>query len=367
MGAAALLALAPPADARKFQMSGTWLMRKGQSFIPLQFGSPSMHGVNVSMGLLTELMPVDPEQVVSAVGGASAAGSGPAKIGVPKQFWDRSHGVVLPLFGTMLVQITTMIAIDAPFATAILQADGGPGNFTWCPQNPACAAGGPVPGPGLTRGRIVYVAGPNRFGGTMQMGLSGRGFVSLKGGGLPPGAAGHLPFAVSGPALRRLAVGGGANDVPSIDFVKLAPAVLTAPIGGIPASGMLITMPGPIVGTLPLVDTPMGAMTGQFTTNWGFPHTTGTILVQQDGYFPDSFFTLMGSDARTPLGAGNLSTVAGGLARRNTLSGDTLYGQFDRVSMTFGPPVPSLSPDGFAVAGLLLLLAAGYALRRRIL
>jgi hypothetical protein len=73
----------------------------------------------------------------------------------------------------------------------------------------------------------------------------------------------------------------------------------------------------------------------------------------------------MGSDARTPLGAGQLSTVAGGLARRNTLGGDTIYAQFDRVTMSFGPPVPSLSPAGFAAAGALLLLATGYAFRRR--
>ena len=76
--------------------------------------------------------------------------------------------------------------------------------------------------------------------------------------------------------------------------------------------------------------------------------------------------TLMGSDARTPLGAGNISLVAGGLARRNTLGGDTGYGQFDRVWMTFGPPVPSLSPAGFAAAGVLVMLAAGFALRRRL-
>ena len=143
--------------------------------------------------------------------------------------------------------------------------------------------------------------------------------------------------------------------------------MITAPIGGIPASGMLVTMPGPIVGIFPSIPTPMGGMTGQFTTNWGFPHTTGTVLVQQTAYSASSFFALMGSDARTPLGAGNLSTVAGGLALRNTLGGDTPYAQFDRVSMTFGPPVPSLSRAGFAVAGILLLLAAGYALRRRII
>jgi hypothetical protein len=34
--------------------------------------------------------------------------------------------------------------------------------------------------------------------------------------------------------------------------------------------------------------------------------------------------------------------------------------------MSLAPPIPSLSPAGFAVAGVLLLLAVGYALRRRL-
>jgi hypothetical protein len=188
--------------------------------------------------------------------------------------------------------------------------------------------------------------------------------------GIGPGVVGHVGvgFVGSGSALRKLALGAQIGpDLPATEFVKLAPGVLTSPIGGIPASGMLITMPGPIVGMFPSIATPMGGMTGQFTMNWGFPHTTGTILVQHttsSGF--DTFFMLMGSDARTPLGAGNLSTVAGGLARRNTLAGPSLYGQFDRVSISLGPPVPSLSPAGFAAGGILLLLATGYALRRRI-
>jgi hypothetical protein len=285
---------------------------------------------------------------------------------IPRHRFTGTHSKVVPLFGTMLVQITTMIAIDAPFATAILQADGGPGNFTWCPQNPACAAGGPVPGPGLTRGRIVYVAGPNRFGGTMQMGLRGGGVLSVK--GLGPNRVGHLTFGGWGTMLRKLAVGGAqaGPNTPATEFEKRAAGVLTSPIGGIPASGQLVTMPGPVVGMFPSLATPMGGMAGQFTTHWGFGHTTGTVLAQQiTGTGGLDFFTLMGSDARTPLGAGNLSTVAGGLARSHTLGGDDVYAQFDRVWMTFGPPVPSLSPAGFAAASALILLAVGYSYRRR--
>ena len=361
----ALLAFADAADARKFQMSGTWLVRRGQNFLPFQFGSPATPNIHVSMGSWTSLPSPDPDQVIQGAGGISAnAMVAPNPVKIPEHRFVGKHSLLLPLLGTMLVQLTTMFEIDAPHAPATLQAGGGPGNLTWCPSNPACIAGGPIPGMSGNNGRIVYVAGPNRFGGTMQMGLRRGGGAAVK--GIGPGVVAHIPYGGSGTAKRRLAVGGGANDAPSIEFRKLAAGVITAPIGGIPASGMLITMPGPVVGMLPSLATPMGGMAGTFQTSWGFGHTTGTVLVQQDfGSSGTQLFTLMGSDLRTLLGAGNLSVVAGGLVKPVTLAGASNYGVFDRVWLSFGPPVPSLSPAGFAAAGGLLLLGTGYALRRR--
>src|SRR5262245_7150340 len=188
LAAALLLAvLAAPADARKFQMSGTWMMRKGQTFVPLQFASLKQPGADwISMGLWTEAV-FSAKQVVSDVGGANATGAGPARVRIPKHAWVRNYGKIEPLFGTMLVQITSMFAIDAPHAAATLEAGGGPGGFTWCPANPACVNVGLPVG-----GRIIYVAGPNQFGGTMQMGLGGGGLVSVKGVGA--GVLGHIVF-----------------------------------------------------------------------------------------------------------------------------------------------------------------------------
>src|SRR4029453_1930981 len=81
--------------------------------------------------------------------------------------------------GMSLVQITTNIGIDAPYAAATLAPGGGPGSFTWCPGDPACAAGGgmrstdPPQGAGR-KGRVSSRAGGDRLGGAMQLGL-GRG------------------------------------------------------------------------------------------------------------------------------------------------------------------------------------------------
>jgi len=103
---------------------------------------------------------------------------------------------------------------------------------------------------------------------------------------------------------------------------------------------------------------------GQSTTEYGFAHTTGTFIVQQTaGTAGDSFFTVMGSDMRTALGAGNISTVAGGISFRNTLAGQTPYATFHKIWLSLAPPVPSLSPAGVAAATAIVLLSTGYALR----
>jgi hypothetical protein len=222
---------------------------------------------------------------------------------------------------------------------------------------------------------VRYIAGGNQYGGTMQMGLLRGGLVSVP-INLVPFWAGHLPFGGSGSTVRDLAVGGGAADVPVIEIVTLLQGYVTVPTM-VPPMGSLVLYPGPFLttgfgntATMPtgmkfkLPTAGMGA--GQYTTNEGFPHTTGTVIAQQiTGTGGDDLFSAMGSNNLTANG-GNISTVAGGLAKRNTAAGDTRYAQFDKVFMTLGAPVPSMSPAGFAVAGVLMLLAVGYALRRRI-
>ena len=369
-----VLAIAAPASAKKFQMSGTWVMRKGQTFIPLQFASPATPMLHVSTGNFTSASPPSAPQLIIGLGGVDAnVVAGPDPLKVPKHRFVGNHSKVLPLIGTMLVQITTMFVIDAPFNTANLAAGAGPGNLTWCPSNPACVAAGLPPGTGGNNGRVIYSedgAGFPQYGGTMQMGLGSGGLVTVK--AIGPGVVGHVKFGGGGPTLRNLAVGGmqAGTNTPATEFVKLAAGVITAPIGGIPASGMLVTMPGPIVGAFPKIPIPAshgGGSTGQFTTNYAFGHTTGDVIVQQTtGTGGQDFFAVDGSDMRTANGGGNINIVAGGLARRNTLGGDTMYAQWDKIFMTLGPAVPSMSPAGFAAAGALILLAVGYALRRRI-
>jgi hypothetical protein len=105
------------------------------------------------------------------------------------------------------------------------------------------------------------------------------------------------------------------------------------------------------------------------TTNTGFPFTTGTILAQQSTNTAAGadYFTVTGSDARTPRGIGNITLVAGGLALRtnNANPGGAAGGSVDTISITISEKAPSISGVGLAAAALMMVLAAGYGLRRR--
>src|SRR4029434_3937255 len=74
--------------------------------------------------------------------------------------------------------------------------------------------------------------------------------------------------------------------------------------------GVTNTGSGPIYYFLAATTTPMGFRAGRATTSTGFPWTTGTVLIQQSGY-SETLWELMGSDLRTPLGAGNIALVSG--------------------------------------------------------
>ena len=56
---------------------------------------------------------------------------------------------------------------------------------------------------------------------------------------------------------------------------------------------------------------------------------------------------------------------AGGLAIRTNQAGITPGASVDTISLTISNKIPSMSAGGFAAAAVLMVLAAGYALRRR--
>ena len=96
--------------------------------------------------------------------------------------------------------------------------------------------------------------------------------------------------------------------------------------------------------------------------------TTGKVYVSgtNAGPYTSTFATLTGSKSLNASGAGNITLVAGGIA--NGLHSGFTYVSFDRIQMklTFpANPLPSMSPAGIAAGAGLVVLAVGYALRRR--
>jgi len=358
------LAVAADAGARRFQMSGSWEVRHGVVFQPLQFQT-GMFSQLMTMGVGT------PNGPVLGMGGVTATGSAPATLRVPAHRFGGAYSARVPLPGTTLVQITTMIGADGPVAAAELAPGGGPGSFTWCPGDPDCTLASSLFGAGTRGGRVVYGAGANQFGGVMQMLLSGRGVNSFL-FDADPFRVGHVDFGQPGTQVT-----GGSYA--SMLTVFQPRGFVTQPLIP-PTPNGLVTAPGPRMTTMfgtsynptapifyfpTIANSPMGMPAGQFTTQTGFAFTTGTVLVQQHTYSGPDTFTLVGSDMRTALGAGNITLVSGGLARRNTLAGESRYPMFGRIRMSFAPPIPSMSPGGLAAAAALMLLAVAYTLRRR--
>jgi len=362
---ALMLAHASDADARKFQMSGSWEMRRGQIFLPLQF-----LWVPPTPTVMTTVGPSFPNGPLLGMGGVTATGSAPAALRVPRHRFGGEFTAKVALRGSTLVQITTRITPDGPVATATLAPGGGPGSFTWCPGDPDCTAGGPPQGAGSRNGRVIYRAGRNQFGGGMRMLLQGGGSSSFR-VNTSPFQVGHFRFGfTTGTADDGLQHTGGPYATTVMDIHPRTLNVVTQPLVA-PMPGSPITAPGPTVpgGTSPSCPGTGAGWGCTFTdTHTGFPFTTGTVIAQQStGSAGAEFFTVMGSDMRTALGAGNITLVAGGLSLRHGagLPSVTSWASYGRVQMTLSVPTPSLSPPGVAAAAVLVLLAVGYAQRSR--
>jgi hypothetical protein len=356
---------ADAAHARKFRMSGSWAMRRGQVFVPLQFGISVGQGTHVSMGDLSYAFGF-PHGPVAGAGVVTATGSNPATLRIPRGRFARQYSTRFPCCGAVLIQITTIVSAAGPLASASLAAGGGPGSFTWCPGDPACVAAGgmlstdPPQGGGTRNGRIVYRSGANQFGGVIQMGLTGRLLLSRPFGTGSPFRVKHSVF-----GSRDTQHTGGSY---SFMRAQIQPSGVATQPTTTPPQGRLILHPGPLVTTmLGLTNTGTGPtlrFPGASTTFTGFPATTGTVFAQQTaGTGGDDFFTAMGSDLRTALGAGNLSLVSGGLALQHNAAGSR--SDFGKIRLTLAPPTPSLSSAGAAIAAAAILLATGHALRRR--
>jgi hypothetical protein len=311
--------------------------------------------------------------------GSTGTFMGPA----PARALSQPVGMTTPMGGGM----TVFSPVPPAMGTRVLRASDWTDQtgrlapaFTWCPGTPgtppmvgtvvppappvapACA----TPASGVWPGLVQYTPGPAVFGGTMAMVLSSVFTVSVVG---PGGVLVHQPV-----------VGMGASQHPGRGYSTTDTDYLMAG----PVYAMFMTGP-PCTMAFPFPQAPpgCGVITTQMTLvgmgapdrnrNWGFPWTTGMVTAQNTGTVLGMMQTTTlvgtGTDMRTPLGAGMITLVAGGFSHRfgvvTMIPQD--FSPLDVVAMTLHPRhTPALSPAGMVAGVALMLLAVGFAARRRL-
>jgi hypothetical protein len=346
--------MASGSQAAQFQMSGTWKSNRGPQIIIPVFAGPPCNGAFCGMGQVT----------------AAGLNAG-QQLTVPAgRFHETGGGVLVPVPGPTVVQLTTMLDAKGPQNNAIFKAGpkgSRPVDFAWCPtatkgmgklnclNGHASASGGSHFRPG----RIRYTHGANQFGGIAQVLLKGGGEVTVFiGGTVMMQQMLHNPF--GGASVFAAQQGGGAFQ--NLGMVNLAAGnitlqTMTVAGQGKATTGGVITMPGPIVG--------MGPAETNYST--GFPFTTGKVQATNPttgNGRGTTMLTLTGMDIMTGMGGRNIVMVASAITKR--IVAGTTYLHLENLNMTLQDvQIPSMSRGAYAVAAL-LVLAAGYALRRRI-
>jgi hypothetical protein len=227
-------------------------------------------------------------------------------------------------------------------ATLVQPARAG-SNFSYCPG--ATTTNGPFGGcatpvaaihGGLAgyNSRVVYNAGTAKFGGTMAMTIAA----------VPNASHVSIVFGPLGSQVAHNPVAGMGSQHPGRGYAITDTAYLP---------------PGPIFTSFGTGPPCTGTILGQPAA---IPPGCGLITMQ--GAQLTTTLTLMGTDMRNAAGAGTITLVAGGMSHRQT--SNTNFIAIDAVTLSFGEKTPSMSPTGFAVAAVLMVLAVGYAFRRRL-
>lgn len=241
-------------------------------------------------------------------------GTGPVSLTIaPGLFNQPGYPAIIPVpSAPSYVQFTTALDVYAPRPGSTATFKPGtkasrPANFSWCPgaaANPACTtvlAGGSQ---GTTSGIIKYTAGlaGPQFGGTMKILNTGTFSWYTVIQTLPT----YLVRLNNEGAGTALIAGGGGYEHVVVSTAGAGDKIFASPpmVPTYYGAYSIITNPGSPISTAP----------GLTSTGIGMPFTTGTVYVKVPRY-PSTFQTVtgMGQDNRTPLGAGNITMVAGGL------------------------------------------------------
>ena len=320
------------------------------SFAQAQGTKLSITGGSMKLGSGNTEVPIWPPITVS--GSATVGKTTPAQLTLPTGVFGLpyTYPAFVPITTPPYIHVSTNIShygpVDSPAVFKAGPKTSRPAAFNFCPgaaANPGCttpATGNP--GQGTKPGIVKYTPGGKQFGGTMKMLVDGTGEWTMYLGYTAPTIA-HFPLDQPGAV---------PNPVGQAYANTLKGTTYSAPVtvGAVMVS-RLIQTPGTWVGSLP----------GYQFIYTGFPLTTGKVTVQvlhAPPTYPNSTFTLTGSDSRTVNGVGNITLVAGGLSHTLTPAGMDLV---LRQSLTLTLPEPTAA---LGVAGALAMLGLCHGLVR---
>ncbi len=295
----------------------------GQTTVGVKFSNPNLFAVGTNLKFTWPAAPA----VLSTGAAVGGGGTGVATIS--------AHG------GSMT------------YSNALGKRFGGPAHFALSPGAPA----GDFPQAPVTIWLKVNLATPACthsapfFGGPPATPNTAcvAGVVLAN----PTGLAG--PGGVSTLSLTTM---GAAVGGPNVALAKLGTSPLGTLLPGL--APPVVTKPYPF----PAATNPLIPPNNNATSRPG-PWTTGNIVITNAAATPAETFTLSGKDSRTANGAGTIQFVSGALSSRAATGGNANRGWL-RLVLTSPQPVPAMSPLGLAAMAGLLLLTAGYVMRRRL-
>jgi hypothetical protein len=252
------------------------------------------------------------------------------------------------------------------FSNALGRKFGGPANFALQLGAPGAPGGAGPPGDlKANAGATLYIIAVQPTG---QPPCTHGAF-----GGANPACvaaiANVLPTGGTTVATGLAAPGGGQVAAPFTVTTPGGTPIQTAQGGPKPGIGVVKAGASPR-GTISLFAWTGGNATGltNAASSSGFPWTTGmlTIKATAAGGVGESW-KITGKDNRNTKGVGLIKMVSGSLSQR-TATGDNANRGWIKLDLMRSPEpgVPALSPVALAATAGLMLLAAGYAMRRRL-
>ena len=353
------LAVAGSVSAQTYRMQGGWLQQRGSTNIPswivllgpLNASVLGLDDPTIPGDAFVVVTPTSPAPIINMPAGAFEITQNTREIPLQAAL----SSILGAGNGGNVVQLTTTFTFNGPGLPAVLEANAtavrlAP-NFSYCPgalNNPNCPNNIATSTSGTLPGRIRYTAGPNQYGTTMGMLITGGGSV-----------ANSLP----GGRIRLDIIAGAGSQEVGLAYGNTSSVILT---GGAIFSTFTQTVNGLIGGIGLQTDTG----NPDTNVNTGFPWTTGMVTVSEPGgataMDAAETYTMTGSDNRTAGGRGNISLVAGGISHR--LTSGTTFVSVDKITMGIasGTLTPALSPTGVVAIASLMLIGGGYVLRKRL-